>query len=516
MWRSWHANILLIFFVFFNTPLASQDFVRVRNGMLYADGIPFSFIGANAYYLQQLAARGDTAHLQEVLAIAKSRGLRCIRTWGFFDSPDSLNPATIQYRPGRYNEHALRALDYVLQQANLFGIKLIIPLVNNWEDFGGMNQYVQWYAASHPKTAQPHILRDQFQSGREEVVHVEGIPGRSYRVHIAEGFVHDDFYRNEEIKQWYKSYIASVLSRVNTYNGRIYKNDPTVLAWELANEPRSSDRTGELVRSWVAELARHVKSIDQNHLLATGEEGFDVSEGWFHIGGYNNQSWLFDGTAGVSFSKNTQDPNIDIAGIHLYADAWKIGVNNGNRWITDHADVSQRLGKPFILGEFGVQMNKSLVYEGWLNTLVNSATSGGLVWQLVYEGWRDVDGYSISCSGPAFSRTLVCDVLATSGLLIHERDLGVLRPPMNSLLHPNFPNPFNEVTVIRYDLSSESRVQLEVFNELGQKVAALFEGWQSPGRYVRLFEGRGLASGVYFYNLRAGELAETKKMLYLK
>ena len=161
-------------------------------------------------------------------------------------------------------------------------------------------------------------------------------------------------------------------------------------------------------------------------------------------------------------------------------------------------------------------MNKSLVYEGWLNTLVNSATSGGLLWQLVYEGWRDVDGYSISCSGPAFSRTLVCDVLATSGLLIHERDLGVLRPPMNSFLYPNFPNPFNEVTVIRYDLGSESRVQLEVFNELGQKVAALFDGWQPPGRYASLFEGKGLASGVYFYNLRAGELAETKKMLYLK
>lgn len=513
-WWGFQASALLInIFIFCGTRAVGQDFVRAKNGILYADGVPFSFVGANAYYLQQLAAQGDTTHVREVFVTAKSRGLRCIRTWGSFDSPDSVNPATIQYKPQQYSESALRALDYVLYQADLFGIKLIIPLVNNWEEFGGMNQYVQWYAALHAKTTTLLTLSKQAREGGQAHVRIEGALGRYYHVRVADGFVHDDFYRNAEIKRWYKSYIEMVLSRVNTYNGRIYKNDPIVFAWELANEPRSSDQTGELIRSWVSEIATFMKSIDPNHLLGTGEEGFDVSQMEFHTDGqYNNQFWLFDGTTGVSFSKNIKDPNIDLASIHLYATAWKIGVSNGNRWIADHAEVSRRLGKPLILGEFGVQMNKSLIYEGWLNTLLNSAASGGLVWQLVYDSWKEVDGYSIYCSRDA----PVCDVFASYAVLLHERDTAVLPLAARPSLDQNFPNPFNEVTVIRYDISLEGRVQLEIFNELGQIVVILFDGWQSRGQYANLFEARDLASGVYFYRLRTGEFVQTKKMLYLK
>ena len=477
------------------------------------NGAPFSFVGANAYYLQQLAAHGDTAHVNEVFALAKSKGLRVIRTWGFFDSPDSLNPAVIQFRPGRLNERALRALDFVLHQAELFGIKLILPLVNNWEEFGGMNQYVQWYASSQPgRTKFPQSFTRQNQN-KNESARIEGAIGRSYRVSVADGFVHDDFYRIEEIRRWYRSYVGMVLSRVNTYNGRVYKNDPTILMWELANEPRSSERTGELVRSWVAEIAGFAKSIDRNHLIGTGEEGFDISgAGYQTAEQYGGQAWLFDGTAGISFSKNLQDPNIDVASIHLYSDTWKIGAENGSLWIVDHAEISRRLGKPLILGEFGIQTKKSLVYRAWLNTIVNSAASGGLVWQLVYEGRNDVDGYSISCSRDP----LVCDVLSSSGRLLSERDVGLLQPPTRTNLAQNFPNPFNETTVIEYEIGSEGHAQLEIFNELGQRVTTLFEGWEPRGRYVMLFEGKGLASGVYFYRLTTGKFMETKKFLYLK
>lgn len=55
-----------------------------------------------------------------------------VRTWAFFDSNDSLNPAVIQLSPGAFNERALCALDFVLWQARQSGIRLILPLVNNW------------------------------------------------------------------------------------------------------------------------------------------------------------------------------------------------------------------------------------------------------------------------------------------------------------------------------------------------------------------------------------------------
>lgn len=522
---SWilRTRLFLILLILSGTGTEGQDFVRVRNGRLEQNGLPFSFVGANVYYLQQLAAKGRTAEVQEILSTAKANGLRCLRTWGFYDSPDSLNPAVIQFKPGRFNEHALRALDYVLHQADLFGIKLIIPFVNNWEDFGGMNQYVRWYAESGAKKALLSTVSVQLQQGEHKNARIEGPEGRFYHVHVADGFTHDDFYRVEQIKRWYKGYVSMILNRVNTFNGRRYADDPTILAWELANEPRSSDRTGEIVRAWVSEMASFVKSIDRNHLLATGEEGFDVSRTALRLSSeYSNQVWLFDGTTGVSFTKNLQIPGIDLASIHLYTEAWKLSATDGTHWIRDHAEVSRRLGKPLILGEFGALKNRRLVYEGWLNALLQSRSAGGLVWQVVPNNWKGSDAYAFSCS----REPVVCDILASYATQFATRDRGEQSIPAAFSLKQNFPNPFNHLTVIRYDLRSESQVRLEVFDVLGQKVATIFDGWESPGSYAKIFEASrfpsgltskgGYASGVYFYRLQAGEFTETRKMLFLR
>jgi len=523
MWHAVRTKTFLILFFLFGRETTSQDFVRVKNGMLDLNGNPFSFVGANAYYLQQLTAKGQTAEVQEVLSTATANGLRCLRTWGFYDSPDSLNPAVIQYKPGKFNEHALRALDYVLAEADRFGIKLVIPLVNNWEDFGGMNQYVRWYAESSGRKSGASAPSVQLPEAQQNTARIEGPMGRFYRIHVAAGFTHDDFYRIDEIKRWYKAYVSMVLARVNTFNGRRYADDPTVLAWELANEPRSSDRSGEIVRAWISEMADFVKFIDRNHLLGTGEEGFDVSRTAFHLSSeYSNQAWLFDGTTGVSFTVNLQVPNVDVASIHLYSEAWKFSATDGTQWILDHAEVSRRLGKPLILGEFGAISKRQLVYEGWLNALLQSQSAGGLVWQVVPDNWKDSDKYAFTCS----REPVVCDLLASYASHFSVRDKGGQSVPATFSLKQNFPNPFNDVTVIRYDLRSASQVRLDVFNSLGQKVATIFEGWESSGSYAKIFEASRIqsgvtsrssyASGLYFYRLQTGEFTETRRMLFLK
>ncbi len=491
--------------------------------MLYLNGIPFSFVGANAYYLQQLAARGNYAQVQEIFLTAKANGLRCLRTWGFYDSPDSLKPEVIQYRPGQFNESGVRGLDYVLHQAAQFGIKLVIPLVNNWEDFGGMNQYVRWYAESSRRKLAASAPPVQLPDAEQNTARIEGPTGRFYHIHVAAGFIHDDFYRIDGIKQWYKAYVSMLLTRVNTFNGRRYADDPTILAWELANEPRSSDQTGEIVRAWISEIGDFVKSIDRNHLLATGEEGFDVSRTALRLStDYSNQAWLFDGTAGVSFTNNLRIPSIDLASIHLYSEGWKLSATDGAHWILDHAEASRNFGKPLILGEFGAIGSKHLVYEGWLNALFNSQSSGGLVWQIVFSDWQKSDRYGFTCS----REPAVCDLLGSYASQFSMRDEGGQTVPAVFSLKQNFPNPFNDVTVIRYDLQSPGHVRLEVFNTAGELVTILFDGLESPGSYAKVFEAAefpsgktslgAYATGVYFYRLRAGGFAETKKMLLLK
>ncbi len=88
--------------------------------------------------------------------------------------------------------------------------------------------------------------------------------------------------------------------------------------------------------------------------------------------------------------------------------------------------------------------------------------------------------------------------------------------PENFRLDQNFPNPFNPTTSISFALPSRSDVTLRLFNVLGQKIATLVNGSLSGGEYVITLDGSNLASGVYFYRMRAGGFSEAKKLVVLK
>jgi hypothetical protein len=86
----------------------------------------------------------------------------------------------------------------------------------------------------------------------------------------------------------------------------------------------------------------------------------------------------------------------------------------------------------------------------------------------------------------------------------------------NFSLLQNYPNPFNPSTTIRYALSLRSQVVLTVFNTLGQQIAVLENGMREAGSHAVRFDGRNLASGVYFYRLQAGTFSQTRKLLLSK
>ena len=83
-------------------------------------------------------------------------------------------------------------------------------------------------------------------------------------------------------------------------------------------------------------------------------------------------------------------------------------------------------------------------------------------------------------------------------------------------LFQNYPNPFNPATSIEYRVGSSEYVTLKVYDLLGREVAILVNEEKHPGNYEVEFDGSNLSSGVYFYQLKAGEFVETKKMIYLK
>ena len=83
-------------------------------------------------------------------------------------------------------------------------------------------------------------------------------------------------------------------------------------------------------------------------------------------------------------------------------------------------------------------------------------------------------------------------------------------------LDQNFPNPFNPTTTISYEIAKEGFVKLLVYNILGKEISNLVNEVQSPGKYEVKFDGRNLSSGIYFYQLNAGNYSATKKLMLMK
>lgn len=93
--------------------------------------------------------------------------------------------------------------------------------------------------------------------------------------------------------------------------------------------------------------------------------------------------------------------------------------------------------------------------------------------------------------------------------------------PNSFELSQNYPNPFNPQTVIQYNLPRSCKITLTIYNMLGQKVRTLVDEPKKARGYKVIWDGeddigKEVASGIYFYQLKAGDYTETRKMLLLK
>jgi len=88
--------------------------------------------------------------------------------------------------------------------------------------------------------------------------------------------------------------------------------------------------------------------------------------------------------------------------------------------------------------------------------------------------------------------------------------------PSNFELSQNYPNPFNPSTVIKFALPENSKVLLEVYNILGEKVATLINTEMKAGYHSFTFDARNLTSGVYFYRIETSKFKDVKKMILVK
>jgi mannan endo-1,4-beta-mannosidase len=330
-------------------------FVTARDGQLMLGRQPFHFSGADEAGLNNTSPAMTTQMLQ----VAAENQLQALRVWGFIDignqngsnSVDGIvNGYYYQYWNGSapaYNDGptGLQNLDYSLYQAGLMGFKVVLTMTNNWTPNGGMDQYVAWAG-------------DQY---------------------------HDQFYTDAKIRAWYEAWVSHLLNHVNYYTGKAYKDDPTIMIVELANEPRcqgtgdypaSSSCTTSTLGDWVTAESAYVKSVDPNHLVAVGDEG------WFCVPGStdaNNGCSLGDDA--VAFASA---PGIDAVTLHLYSQVSGSDTTWGTDYIKQHIQLGKALGKPTYVGEYGLQAGdqRNIIYNEWQQTVLHNGGAGALVWDI--------------------------------------------------------------------------------------------------------------------------------------
>ncbi|EPT04925.1 hypothetical protein FOMPIDRAFT_126283 [Fomitopsis schrenkii] len=337
------------------SPRAVTGFVTTSGQNFELDGEVFTVVGANSYWVGLTGL--TTAEMDQTFSDIAATGATSVRTWGFNDVTSASGDYYQLWTNGaatiNYGSTGLENFDNVVASAKAHGLRLIVTLTNNWADYGGMDVYVSQLTSTD---------------------------------------YHDYFYTNSQIIAAYKKYVSVFVGR--------YVDEPGILAWELANEPRCAGTTGttsgnctaETVTAWIAEMSAYIHSIDDNHLVGIGDEG------WYAISGNSDYPYGGGESIGINFTANLAIPTIDFGTAHLSWGETTDPAEWGVGWIENHAASQKAQNKPVLLEEFGITSNATATYELWYPAIINSGLAGDLIWQAgsyLSSGATPNDGYTV-------------------------------------------------------------------------------------------------------------------------
>ncbi|KAI4272776.1 MAG: hypothetical protein L6R38_006515, partial [Xanthoria sp. 2 TBL-2021] len=213
-------------------------------------------------------------------------------------------------------------------------MQLILPLLNNFDALGGINTYTNVYGGDH-----------------------------------------NSFYTNTRAQTAYKNYIKFIVNR--------YKSSPAIFSWELCNEPRCSGCNSSIITKWASDTSAYIKSLDPNHMVSLGDEGWLTSTSATTVPNYE-QSYAYTGYEGVDFQKNLAISTLDYGTFHMYFDQWGYNYTWGSKWIEQHNAIGKALNKPVLLEEYAVPegMDRIATAGPWQDTVLRrTSVAGDMMWQ---------------------------------------------------------------------------------------------------------------------------------------
>lgn len=366
------SRLLVLAFFFIRTALCAQPgFVQVHGDRFSINGQPYYYIGTNYWYGPLLLWNHDSVagkkRLVQELDFLKKNGVNNLRVLaaaegeGIIIGNERVGPA-YQPKQGVFRDSLLRGLDLLLSEMGKRNMKAVLYLSNNWEWSGGFLQYLNWNGLMPDSVMQRPLSWDE------------------YRDYVSR------FYTCVPCTAAYKEQVKRIVGRTNSITGKNYRNDPTIMAWQLANEPRPMrPASTDAYVQWVEQTAALIKSIDKNHLVSTGSEGL--------IGSENAET----------FSRAHQLKNIDYLTIHIWPKNWQwfrdTAISKGfdsvirktMDYTTDNLVYAARLHKPLVIEEFGLPRDgqkyapgsptywRNRYFENLMSRVVRSAKSGGIL-----------------------------------------------------------------------------------------------------------------------------------------
>ena len=310
---------------------AEHSFIKVNaDGQFVRDGKPYYFVGANFWYGAILGSEGEGGNrerLHKELDFLKSIGINNLRVLVGADGENGIKTRvepSLQVAPGVYNDTILAGLDYFMNELRERDMTAVLYLNNSWEWSGGYSVYLQW--SGH---------------GDAVVPAVDGWP--AYMEYVKQ------FPQSDSAKALFANHVNYIVSRTNRYNQIKYVDDPTIMSWQIGNEPRAfSDENKEPFARWMADVAAQIKSLDPNHMVSSGSEG----------------AWGCEMDMNL-FEKIHADPNINYLNIHIWPYNWSwvkadslkellpCAKENTKKYIDDHMVIARKYSKPIVLEEFG-------------------------------------------------------------------------------------------------------------------------------------------------------------------
>lgn len=313
---------------------APSGFVRREGTQFTLDGKPYRYVGANLWYAAWIGHEGRLARELDALAADGVTNLRIAASPEHSPLKNSVRPA-FHDQAGAYNEALLTGLDHAMAEIGKRGMKAVLYLTNFWEWSGGMATYLLWTNGgryidagdpAHPWPAFPEFVSEFYSSG-EAVAH-------------------------------YHAHIRRIVTRVNSVTGKPYAEDPAVMGWQLANEPRPGgtdatvDRALPAFHGWISETARLIKSLAPHHLVSTGGEGLK--------GSMERPGLVLSSQADDAIDYHTAHvwpgnwgwlDRTDMAATHARA------VALSSEYVAQHVELAKQAGKPLVVEEFGYPRN---------------------------------------------------------------------------------------------------------------------------------------------------------------